>query len=66
LNPPPLIGPFFRHFPFSLRQFKGGRSTGKTTDAVFDEKKHTEFVIDDSNLDLSSECECKKKVDKLS
>jgi hypothetical protein len=40
--------------------------TGKTTDAVFDDKKHTEFVIDDSNLDLSSECECRKKVDKLS
>lgn len=39
--------------------------TGKTIKAIFDEKKHSEFVIDYSNIDSSNECECKKTVDKL-
>jgi hypothetical protein len=34
--------------------------TGKIADAVFDEKKHTEYVIDWSNIDLSGDCECRK------
>jgi hypothetical protein len=39
---------------------------GKIAEAVFDENKLTEFVIDYSNLDLSNDCECKKRADKLS
>jgi hypothetical protein len=38
--------------------------TGKTIQSVFDEKKHAEFVIDYSNLDLSNDCECKNTVGK--
>ena len=38
--------------------YKIDLETGKVVDAVFDEKKHTEFVIDTSNIDLSNDCEC--------
>lgn len=46
--------------------YKIDLETGKIADVVFDEKRHTEFVIDTSNLDLSNDCECKKRVNKLS
>ena len=37
--------------------YKIDLETGKIVDAVFDGKKHTEFVIDYSNIDLSCDCE---------
>lgn len=40
--------------------------TGAMTEAVFDEKKHKEFIIDYSNIDLSNDCECKDKIIKQS
>lgn len=35
--------------------------TGAMTEAVFDPKKHKEFIIDYSNIDLSHNCECNKR-----
>ncbi|MGB8957986.1 MAG: hypothetical protein WCC00_03125 [Candidatus Aminicenantales bacterium] len=37
--------------------------TGKVEDAVFIENKHREFVIDYSNIDMSTDCECIKRAD---
>jgi len=44
--------------------FKINLESGEITEAVFDEKKHKEFIIDFSNIDLSPDCECQKKVDR--
>jgi hypothetical protein len=42
--------------------YKIDLETGKISDAVFDEKKHKEFIIDYSNIDMSNDCECKDKI----
>lgn len=46
--------------------FKIDLGTGAITEAVIDEKKRKEFIIDYSNVDSSNECECKGKIIKLS
>ena len=44
--------------------YKIDLGTGAMTEAVFDEKKHKEFVIDYLNIDLNNDCECKKRTDR--
>lgn len=46
--------------------YKIDLGTGAMTEAVFDPKKHKEFIIDYSNIDSSNNCECKDKIIKLS
>jgi len=46
--------------------FKIDLGTGAITEAVIDEKKCKEFIIDYSNIDSSNECECNGKIIKLS
>lgn len=46
--------------------YKIDLGTGAMTEAVFDEKKQKEFIIDYSNIDMSNDCECKDKIIKPS